>query len=236
MKLKKGKMREVWQKNRIFAPVLTPITFKRMNLYIRYFDDEVVVKSVDEALQFISGIQGFSITPKFEEEFRQYVEGSMPYPKRYKVRSRVYFIVIKTTAESLEEFKANGKAAQEANKLQGEEMADVTADGEVEKPRLYLRPKEQALMRLNDELPGWYEGVINFKRVIKNPTTGKFDYVDTTFVARVKAYSGMDCYNRLIDHLHTRTDIDARSQYPSPKGKNFRFTYLGFKPYEELDV
>ncbi len=206
-----------------------------MNLYIRYFDDEVVVRSVEEALGFIAGIQGFNMTPQFEEDFRQYVEGPMPYPKRYKVRARIYFIVIKTMAESLEEFKANGKNMQEAKA--GEELEGMELQGGevIEKPR-FLRPKEQALLRLNDELPGWYEATVNFKRVVRNLDTGKFDYVDTTFVARVKAFSGMDCYNRVIDHLRTRSDIDPRSQFPSAKGKNYQFTYLGFKPYAEVAV
>ena len=117
--------------------------------------------------------------------------------------------------------------AKAGEELEGMELQS----GEViEKPR-FLRPKEQALLRLNDELPGWYEATVNFKRVVRNLDTGKFDYVDTTFVARVKAFSGMDCYNRVIDHLRTRSDIDPRSQFPSAKGKNYQFTYLGFKPY-----
>lgn len=203
-----------------------------MNLYIRYFDDEVVVKNVNEALDFIAGIEDFNITPQFEADFRQYVEGSMPYPKRYKVRTRVYFIVIKTTAETLEEFKANGKTQQSETEVMGEMEEGNVA----ENPRPFMRPKDQALMRLNDEAPGWYEGVVNFKRVVRNAHTGKFDYVDTTFAARVKAWSGIDCYNRIIDHLRTRGDIDPRSQFPSAKGKNFHFTYLGLKPYEEVAV
>ena len=206
-----------------------------MNLYIRYFDDEVVVRSVEEALGFIAGIQGFNMTPQFEEDFRQYVEGPMPYPKRYKVRARIYFIVIKTMAESLEEFKANGKNMQEAKAGEELEGTELQSGEVIEKPR-FLRPKEQALLRLNDELPGWYEATVNFKRVVRNLDTGKFDYVDTTFVARVKAFSGMDCYNRVIDHLRTRSDIDPRSQFPSAKGKNYQFTYLGFKPYAEVAV
>ena len=205
-----------------------------MNIYLRYFDDEVVVKTVDEALGFIATIQGFNMSPQFLEDFREYVEGPMPYPKRYKVRARVYFIVIKTIANTLEEFKANGKGMQEP-KL-GEPSLSIEDAAMMESPRPYLRPKDQALQRLNDEMPGWYEAVVNFKRVIKVPQTGKFDYVDTTFVARVKAISGMDCYNRVIDHLRTRSDVDPRSQFPSAKGKNFRFTYLGFKPYAEIAV
>lgn len=211
-----------------------------MNLYIRYFDDEVVVKDVEEALQFISTIQGFNITPQFEEDFRSYAGSPMPYPKRYKVRARVYFIVIKTTAATLEEFKANGKAAQAQNMgfpVEGGEPSPVELEAQftAEAPRAALRPREQHMIRLNDEHPGWYEASIHFKRVIRKPS-GKCDYVDTDFVARLKAHSGMDCYNRIIDHLHTRADIDPRSQFPSPKGKNYRFTFLGFKPYAELGV
>ena len=64
-----------------------------------------------------------------------------------------------------------------------------------------------------------------FKRVNYEPTKGKYRYLDTTFVANVKAISGMDCYNRIVNHLLER--VDPRSQFPSPKGKNFHFRYLG---------
>ncbi len=57
------------------------------------------------------------------------------------------------------------------------------------------------------------------------PSTGKFEYRDTHFVVQCKATSGLDCYNRIVDHLRTR--VDGRSQFPSAKGKNFNFTYLG---------
>jgi len=194
-----------------------------MNLYIRYFDDEVVVAGADDALAFIrEHIQDFTITPEFEKDFREYVEGPMPFPKRYKVRARVYFIVIKTLAADLAEFKANGKSAE--------------GMGDEEGKRTMLRPKDQIQMRLNDELPGWYEGSVLFKRVVINQETGKYDYRDTSFVAVVKAYSAMDCYNRIVDYLHSCEDIDPRSQFPSPKGKNFQYTYLGLKPYSELNV
>ena len=191
-----------------------------MNLYLRYFDDECVVTSVDDALNFISAIPDFNMTPQFEADFRQYAEGPLPYPKRYKVRSRVYFIVIKTTAATIEEFKAHGKADE------GEMAVSEETTTPAQSTR---RLKEQILSRLTDEKPGWYEGSIFFKRVVVVPETGKFDYKDTTFVARVKAHSPQDCYNRIIDHLRTRSDIDPRSQFPSVKGKNFKYTYLGMK-------
>lgn len=182
-----------------------------MNLYIRYFDDECVVKSVDEALNFISNIQGFNMTPQFVDDFRQYAEGTMPYPKRYKVRARIYFIVIKTTAETLAEFKAHGKA------LQDDVMPDI--------PQNVQEPAKRIPQRLNEERIGWYEGTVKFKRVIQS-TTGKFNYKDATFSARVKAHSPQDCYNRIISYLHSREDIDPRSQYPSVKGKNFKCQFV----------
>ena len=80
-------------------------------------------------------------------------------------------------------------------------------------------------MRLNELRPGWYEGMIDFKRVLMVPGTGKFQYRDTQFIANVKAESGLDCYNRIVDYLRDR--VDDRSQFPSAKGKNFKFRYLG---------
>ena len=81
------------------------------------------------------------------------------------------------------------------------------------------------LTKLNEERPGWYEGSLDFKRVLMVPGTGKFQYRDTHFVAQVKAVSPMDCYNRIVDHLRSR--VDERSQFPSAKGKNFNYRFLG---------
>ena len=198
-----------------------------MNLYIRYFDDEVVVTSVDDALNFIRGIEGFAVTPQFEQEFRDYVEGSIPYPKRYKVRNRVYFIVIKTTATTITEFKANGKHA--------ESEVDAALPIAVDDVRP-LRPKDQIALILNEERPGWYEGTVKFKRVIYLPDRGKYDYVDNVFTARVKAMSAQDCYNSIIEYLQSRPEIDGRSQYPSSKGKNFTYKYLGMMPLAEVQA
>ena len=81
------------------------------------------------------------------------------------------------------------------------------------------------MMKLNEERPGWYEGTIDFKRVLMVPGTGKFQYRDTHFVAQVKANSPQDCYNRIVEHLRPR--VDERSQFPSAKGKNFKYRFLG---------
>ena len=87
------------------------------------------------------------------------------------------------------------------------------------------KPMTPTLVRLNEEMPGWYEGSLDFKRVSLVPGTGKFQYRDTHFVAQCKAMSGMDCYNRIVEYLRGR--VDERSQFPSAKGKNFKFRYLG---------
>ena len=178
-----------------------------MNLYLRYFDNETLVANVDEAIEFLSNIEEIGMNPVLEADIRDYVASDVVYPKRYKVRPRVYFIIIKTEAATMLDFK-------EKRALRSEEETRV---------------KEKAvapvMLKLTEERAGWYEGILDFKRVQLVPGTGKFQYRDTRFVARVKAQSGIDCYNRIVDHLRQR--VDERSQFPSAKGKNFKFAYLG---------
>ena len=73
-----------------------------MNIYARYFDQDTLVYSIDELIEFLSTISDISITKELIEDIQTYIESDMPYPKRYKIRPRVYFILIKTTAQSLE--------------------------------------------------------------------------------------------------------------------------------------
>ena len=179
-----------------------------MNLYIRYFNNETLVTSVDQAIDFLQSIDEIGMTPELEEDIREYAKSDVLYPKRYKVRSRVYFIIIKTEAATMQDFK-DKKAVRSHN-------GDAAAQE---------RKGATAMKTLEAQRPGWYEGSVNFKRVLLTPTTGKFQYRDTLFVAQVKADSPMDCYNRIIDHLRTR--VDERSQFPSVKGKNFKYKFLG---------
>ncbi len=174
-----------------------------MNLYIRYFDKEILVPTVDEAISFLSDIQEIGMNPVLEKDIRDYVASDVFYPKRYKTRPRVYFIIIKTDAATMQDFKEK-KAVH---------------------PEVSPKAAPSAMSRLTEEQFGWYEGAIDFKRVQMVPGTGKFQYRDTHFVARCKAVSGMDCYNRIVDHLSQR--VDPRSQFPSAKGKNFKFSFLG---------
>jgi len=176
-----------------------------MNLYLRYFDSETLVQTVDEAIDFLASIPEVGMNPAMEADLRDYCNSDNYYPKRYKVRPRVYFIVIKTEARTMADFKAK-KALRSA--------PNIRHDDE-------LSPMAQLL----EERAGWYEGTVDFKRVVMVPTTGKCEYRDTHFVAQVKAMSGMDAYDRIVDHLRSR--VDGRSQFPSAKGKNFNFRYLG---------
>ena len=176
-----------------------------MNLYLRYFDKEILVSSVEEAIDFLCTIEDIEMTPMLEADIREYASSDIFYPKRYKVHPHVYFIIIKTEAKTLQDFK-DKKAVHDS---QDSVPAKTTP----------------ALLRLNEIRDGWYEGVVDFKRVLLIPGTGKFQYRDTQFVARLKAISGLECYERMIDYLRER--VDDRSQFPSPKGKNFKFRYLG---------
>ena len=179
-----------------------------MNLYLRYFDRETLVYSVDEAIDFLAGIDEIGMNPVLENDIRDYVNSDVYFPKRYKIRPRIYFIIIKTEAATMQDFK-DKKALRPSAGSTG--VKDRTAS--------------PAIMKLNEERDGWYEGEIDFKRVLLVPGTGKFQYRDTHFVAQVKAHSGLDCYTRIVEHLRQR--VDERSQFPSAKGKNFRFRFLG---------
>lgn len=182
-----------------------------MNLYLRYFSDEFLAHNIDEAVDFLMGISDLQVDEALVNDLRQFLGNNVSYPKRYKVRPRVYFIAIKTTAETLEEFKANNKKQMLAE----------------EGGRQPFSHKEMRNVALSEEMPGWYEGSIVFKRVVPIPGTGKFQYRDTRFTAQVRAMSGQDCYDRIVDHLKNRQDVDLRSQFPSSRGRNFTFSYLG---------
>ena len=176
-----------------------------MNLYLRYFDKEAFVKSADEAIDFLKAIDEIGMNPVLEADIREYAASDVFYPKRYKIRPRVYFIIIKTEAASMADFKEKKAVRNTVPEKTNQGVSNV--------------------MKLNEERDGWYEGTIDFKSVQQVPGTGKFQYRDTHFVAIVKAMSGLDCYNRIVEHLRQR--VDERSQFPSAKGKNFKFRYMG---------
>ena len=179
-----------------------------MNLYIRFFNEEVLVENVDQAIDFLTRLPDVTIDDAICKELVAYVESKNPFPKRFKVHAKSYFIVIKTTATTMEEFKAYAA---------GNGVAEEAREAE----------KEALARTLTEERKGWYQARMAFKRVIAVPGTSKFRYVDNEFEAKLKADSIQDCYDKVVDHLRNRSDVDPRSQFPSIKGRNFTAEYLG---------
>ncbi len=185
-----------------------------MNLYLRYFQNEILVSNIDEAVPFLSKIPDLNVDAALLSDLRQYAESSVMYPKRYKVRGKSYFIVIKTPLATLEAFKQMGQQKRDEAEQRPAERRE--------------RPESSSAIQI-----GWYEITINFKRVVNIPETQKCQYVDTTFRARLKAISVQDCYNRVVDHLRSRGDVDPRSQFPSMRKKDFQCRFLGLVPQDD---
>lgn len=189
-----------------------------MNLYLRYFDDEVVVSSAEEGYRFLCAATNEELDIKHLDNLTSYMESTANFTKRFKIRPRVYYVGIKTDAADISEFKQRGQ-------ILAEERAIKAANGEQTVSRM---------SRFAEEQPGWYEGKLLFKRVVFNIDTSRNEYIDTEFSAIVKAHSIEDLYGRLCDYLHTRPDIDPRSQLPSIKGHNFQYEYIGMTLPEDV--
>ena len=189
-----------------------------MNLYIRYFAHEAFVKSVEEAADFLRTIPEIKVEQSLINRINAFYIGSSIYPYHLKVSFNNYVIIIKSDAQSMEEFK-------EQQKKREEQKNDPKHPGVMTERRRTIQDI------LNEPRYGWYEASLTFKRVVLIPETSKFQYKDTLFRVRVKAQSAMDCYNRIVDHLRNSQDVDSRSQFPSSKSSNFYYTYLG----ESLD-
>ena len=187
-----------------------------MNIYARYFDQDVLVHSFDELMEFLSEIPEIPINQRLIDDVRAYVQSDMPYPKRYKIRPRVYFILINTTAETMEELNAHRKDSETS----GNEMVVRSLDPLQQK-------KEMKAIQLAEVREGWYLCSMLFKRVTQTPSTGKYRYLDTTFQAYVRAASGGECFERIVEHLKGRPEIDTRSQFPSARGNNYSFEFVG---------
>lgn len=181
-----------------------------MNLYVRYYDGEAIVSTIDDLVYNLKefGVPETLFDDEFIDEMYDFINSKVMHPKRFRVTQRQYFILIKTNVETLEEFKANAKRPTSEGNSQKADRSAI----------------------LNEINPGWYEGAITFKRVIYSQRQNKFQYKDTQFRAKVKAESAMECYNRIVEHLQNRQEVDPRSQFPSSKGRNFTFTFLGDSP------
>ena len=178
-----------------------------MNVYARYYDGEAVVSSFDELIYNLKsfGVPETVFDDRFIDDIYDFINSKNIHPKRFRVTQRQYFILIKTNVDTLEEFKANAKK-------------NSNAEGD---------KKAERLSALQEPNPGWYDCTLTFKRVIYSEAKSRFIYVDTPFRVKLKAGSPADAYSRIVEHLQNRQDIDPRSQYPSIKGRNFSYTFLG---------
>ena len=183
-----------------------------MNLYVRYFDREALVKTVEEALDFLNTIEEIKIEANTANRINTFLHSSNLYPFRLKVSYSNYVLFLKTEAETLEQFK-------EEEAMRKEQRADRATS--------MAERKKSILDALNEPKAGWWEASLVFKRVISAPETGKCKYIDTPFRVRLKAESAMDAYNHIVDHLQHRPDVDQHSQFPSAKSDKFEYTFIG---------
>lgn len=184
-----------------------------MNLYVRYFDYETLVTNMNEVAEFISSIKEINVDENSLARVKNFWESDNAYPFRLKVSFSNYVLFLKTDAHDLPEFKY-------LEQLRKENKGDGVA------PQTMSEKKRSLLDALNEPKEGWYEATLMFKRVVQIRTTNKFQYRDTRFKVRLKAASPMDCYNRVVEHLRNRQDVDPRSQFPSAKSANFVYTFL----------
>lgn len=183
-----------------------------MNLYVRYFDHECVAKNIDEALDFLSTIEEIKLDSNAASRVATFLSSPNLYPFRLKVSYSNYVLFLKTEAETLEQFKIE----EQQRKEQKADRAATLAER-----------KKSILDALSEEQIGWWEVCLTFKRVLTIPETGKCKYVDTPFRVRLRANSALDAYNRIVDHLQSRPDVDPRSQFPSAKSDKFEYTFQG---------
>ena len=183
-----------------------------MNLYVRYFDHEYLAKSVDDALEFLSSIPEIKLESNAASRITTFLNSSNLYPFRLKVSYSNYVLFLKTEAENLEQFK-------EEEALRKEQKIDRVST--------MAERKKSIIDALNEENIGWWEAGLTFKRVLIIPETGKCKYGDTPFRVRLKAVSAIDAYNRIVDHLKSRPEVDPRSQFPSAKSEKFEYQFIG---------
>ncbi len=202
-----------------------------MNLYARYFSHDVLATNMDEVVSFLSAINEINVDQTAINRIQTFWESNNSYPFRLKVSFSNYVLFLKTEAQTLQEFKIleqQHKAVAKSNGKAGNNQVATNSNRGTEAPQQpAVSERKRTIENLNEPQEGWYEATMYFKRVVQNPITNKCQYKDTRFKVRLKAASVMDCYNRIIDHLHNRQEIDQRSQFPSVKSNNFEYHFLG---------
>ena len=185
-----------------------------MNLYVRYFDNETLATTMDEVVGFVNSINEINVDENSLGRIKSFWESANVYPFRLKVSFSNYVLFLKTDAKDLAEFKYF------------EQLRKENKEGETT-PQTMSEKKRSLMDTLSETNEGWYEASLMFKRVVQIRSTNKFQYRDTRFRVRLKATSPIDCYNRIVEHLRNRQDVDPRSQFPSAKSSNFEYSFLG---------
>ena len=171
-----------------------------MNYYARYFDSEGVFPTPEALVDFISSIPQILMTEELSDAIYKFCSDKTSFPRHFRLPNKNTFIVIKTNAPTLDEFKtrgANGGIASE-------------------------EPKEVKQAPVDEIRPGMYNVSINFRRAIVNPETRKCGFVEESFEVEMLAQSQRQCFDVVIDYLKNHPDIDTRSQYPSIRSSNFK--------------
>ena len=127
-----------------------------MNIYVRFFDFDTLVSDKEGVIQFLQSLPDVELTDELIEEIKDYINSDTTYPKRLKIRPHIYFILIKTIASSMEEFKANRKDSFNALKPQG---LDLTSRKEIKVARRKLWLVQRGFDFQTSSVNSWYEQI-----------------------------------------------------------------------------
>lgn len=176
-----------------------------MKYYVRYFDDETMVDNLKEAMDFLGSLPGVEMDDNCVEQLTSYFTTDQKGSKKIFMPNHRSFLIIKTTVNTMEEFKANSQKNAEA----GEEKP-VTG------------PKS-----LDVEQHGWYECKLSFQRIVTNPETKKCFYYNDVLEAKVQANCAREAHEQMVKYLRENPDVDERSQMPAAASKNFVWKFIG---------
>lgn len=175
-----------------------------MNYYARYFESEGVFSSPQALVDFLSGVPQIEMTEELSGAIFQFCADKTSFPRHFRLPNKSTFIVIKTNAVTLDEFKTRGANG-----------GVVPAD-----------QKEHKHIAADDIRPGMYNVRMHFRRAIVNPETKKCCFVDDDFEVEMLAQSQRQCFDVVVEHLKNHPDVDPRSQYPSIRSSNFTATLI----------
>lgn len=177
-----------------------------MNYYARYFDSEGVLPSPQDLVDFIGSIPQITMTEELSDAILKFCSDKTSFPRHFRLPNKNTFIVIKTNAATLDEFKTRG-ANGGAMPVEENNVPKQTAADEIR--------------------PGKYDVKMTFRRAVVNPETRKCFFVEETFGVEMLAQSQRQCFDVVIDYLKNHPDVDSRSQYPSIRSSNFQATLVG---------